>query len=36
VTPPAWVDAVVGGWDGRLAADAGEQPVYDDEEDEAD
>ena len=72
VTAPAWVDAVAGGWDGRLVAGAvllvagalpaafwilagllavlfvtetvaewrrfhaGEQPVYDDEEDEAD
>ena len=72
VTPPAWVNAVAGGWDGRLVAGvvllaagalpagfwvlagllaglfvtetvaewrryhAGQQPVYDDEEDEAD
>ena len=72
VSPPAWVNAVAGGWDGRLVAavillvagalpaafwilaallavlfvsetvaewrrfHAGEQPVYDDEEDEAD
>jgi hypothetical protein len=72
VRPPGWLDAVAGGWDGRLVAavvllaagalpaglwvlaallavlfvfetvaewrrfHAGEQPVYDDEEDEAD